>query len=170
MSTTFHRHPEDPAHEALEYAVDQGRQAPSVHNTQPWSFVLLPDRLEVRADRSRQLAVLDPDGRELTMSIGAALLQIRAAVAARHLVADVDRLPDAEQPDLMAVVRAMAGQPDPTLARLNRVVPRRHTNRRPFEPATVPDEDLDRLTGLSQPRARCWCRCAAAPTVTSSRS
>src|SRR3954470_4131685 len=145
MSTTFHRHPENPAHEALEYAVDQGRQAPSVHNTQPWSFVLLPAQLELRADRSRQLAVLDPDGRELTMSVGAALLQIRGAVAARHLVADVDRLPDPAQPDLMAVVRAVGGQPDPVLGRLNRAVPRRHTNPRPFEPATVPEEDLERL-------------------------
>jgi nitroreductase len=145
MSSTSHGHPEDPAHDALIYAADQGRRAPSVHNTQPWTFVLVDDRLEVRADRSRRLVVLDPDGRELTMSVGAALFQVRVAVAARHLVADVDRLPDPADPDLLAVVRAVGGSPDPGLARLDQVVARRHTNRRPFEPATVPDEDLARL-------------------------
>ncbi|WP_369131821.1 hypothetical protein [Modestobacter sp. I12A-02662] len=51
MSTTPHPHPDNPVLEALEYAADQGRQAPSVHNTQPWTFVQLPGRLDVRAGR-----------------------------------------------------------------------------------------------------------------------
>jgi nitroreductase len=145
MRRPLARRPADPVLEALEHAADRGRLAPSVHNTQPWTFVLHPDRLELRADRSRQLAVLDPDGRELVQSGGAALLNVRAALAARHLVADVARLPDPGDPDLLAVVRAVEGTPDPALAPLDRVADRRHTNRRPFEPATVPAELLDRL-------------------------
>jgi nitroreductase len=47
--------------------------APSVHNTQPWSFSLSDNAVEVRADRRRGLAVLDPRGRQLTISCGAAL-------------------------------------------------------------------------------------------------
>ena len=39
----------------------------------------------------------------------------------------------------------MEGEPDPALAGLARVIRRRHTNRRPFGPATLPDEILDRL-------------------------
>lgn len=130
---------------ALEDAVDQGRLAPSVHNTQPWTFVLFPDRVELRADRSRQLAVLDPGGRELVQSLGSALFNVRAALAARGFAVLVERLPRPEDPDLMAVARPVEGRPDPALARLARAIRLRHTNRRPFAPVTVPDEIVDRV-------------------------
>jgi nitroreductase len=134
---------------ALEEAVDRGRLAPSVHNTQPWTFVLFPDRVELRADRTRQLPVLDPHGRELVLSIGAALLNVRAALAARRFAADVARLPSPDDPDLLAVVRPIEGPPEAGLAALDRVAHLRHTNRRPFEPATVPDEVIDVLVEVA---------------------
>ena len=130
---------------AAEDAVDHGRLAPSVHNTQPWTFVLFPDRIELRADRSRQLAVLDPDGRELLQSIGAALFNVRASLAASGLAVTVDRLPSPDDRDLVAVVRPARGAPDRDVAPLARAIRRRHTNRRPFEPATVPDEEVQEL-------------------------
>src|SRR4029450_3998185 len=80
---------------ALEDAVDLGRLAPSVHNTQPWTFVLFPDRMELGADRSRRLPVLDPDGRELVESVGAALFNVRCALATRGFDAAVQRPPGA---------------------------------------------------------------------------
>jgi nitroreductase len=131
--------------EALEVAADHGRLAPSVHNTQPWTFALFADRLELRADRSRRLAVVDPDGRELAMSIGAALFGVRASLATSGFAASVARLPDPADPDLLAVVRPGSGAVDPALARLDRVGSRRHTNRQPFGPETVPADLLDEL-------------------------
>lgn len=130
---------------ALEDAVDHGRLAPSVHNTQPWTFVLFPDRLELRADRSRQLHVLDPTGRELVQSVGAALFNVRASLAASGFAVTVERFPSAADPDLVALVRPAAGEPDRDVARLDRAVSRRHTNRRPFEPGCVPDAVIDEL-------------------------
>ena len=130
---------------ALEEAADHGRLAPSVHNSQPWTFALYPDRLELRADRTRRLAVLDPDGRELVQSVGAALFNVRASLAAAHFAVTVDRLPDDDDPDLLAVVRPVEGEPEPGLADLDRAVLRRHTNRRPFRPVTVPDDVLAEL-------------------------
>jgi nitroreductase len=141
--------PDDGRMRALEDAVDRARLAPSVHNTQPWTFVLFPDRLELHADRSRQLAVLDPDGRELVQSVGAALFNARAALAAHGFAVKVERLPHAQAPDVLAVVRPATGEPDPDLARLDRVIARRHTNRRPFGPETVPDEVVDRLADVT---------------------
>jgi nitroreductase len=38
---------------ALRRAVVRATRAPSVHNTQPWRFVLTPDALEVWADWTR---------------------------------------------------------------------------------------------------------------------
>jgi nitroreductase len=130
---------------ALEVAADRGRLAPSVHNTQPWTFVLFPDRLELRADRTRQLGAVDPQGRELVQSIGAALFSVRASLAASRFAAAVTRWPDPADPDLLAVVRRGAGRPDPALPPLDRAASRRHTNRRPFGPDTVPADVLEEL-------------------------
>ncbi|HEY0867927.1 MAG TPA: nitroreductase family protein, partial [Fimbriimonas sp.] len=60
----------------LRYAV----YAPSTHNTQPWIFKLSEDAVEVYADRGRALTHLDPDRREMTMSIGAAIDHLRLAM------------------------------------------------------------------------------------------
>ena len=51
--------------------------APPRWHTEPWRFELSPDRLVIRADRTRQLTTLDPIGRELVQSVGAALFNAR---------------------------------------------------------------------------------------------
>ena len=78
--------------------------APSVHNTQPWRFVLRPGVLDVYADRSRQLLVLDPTGRQLHLSIGCAAFNARVSLAASGTSPAVRRLPDPAQPMLLASI------------------------------------------------------------------
>jgi nitroreductase len=134
---------------ALEAAVDRAVLAPSVHNTQPWTFVLAPDHVEVRADRGRQLTVIDPLGRELSQSVGAALFNLRVALSARGWAVAVDRLPRPDDPDVLAVVRAVAGAPDTGLARYDPVIPLRRTNRRPLTGDPVPDDLLRELAALA---------------------
>src|SRR3712207_7767273 len=51
----------------------------SLHDALP----ICPDRVEARADRSRQLTVIDPLGRELLQSVGAAVFNVRVALSAR---------------------------------------------------------------------------------------
>jgi|tagenome__1003787_1003787.scaffolds.fasta_scaffold20950384_2 nitroreductase len=131
---------------ALERGAQLAVLAPSVHNTQPWILELHDDRLVIRADRSRQLAALDPTGRELVQSLGAALFNIRVGLAADGWDADVDRLPDPGDPDLLAVVRCRAAEPDAALARLAPVIPLRRTNRRAFGPGDMADDVLRSLT------------------------
>jgi nitroreductase len=134
---------------ALEHAADAAVLAPSVHNTQPWQIELRPDRLLLRADRSRQLTATDPLGRELVQSVGAALFNARVALAAAGWAVEVDRLPDPADPDLMAVVRPVLGTPDAELAGLAPAVAVRRTNRRAFTGETVPDEVLRRLSACA---------------------
>jgi nitroreductase len=63
----------------LKYAI----LAPSSRNTQPWNFKILNDNtIELYADRSRALPVVDPRGRELTISCGAALGYLQITI--RH--------------------------------------------------------------------------------------
>lgn len=55
--------------------------APSSHNSQPWHFVLNDNTIALCADRMRALAVIDPYDRELIISCGAALLNLRVALS-----------------------------------------------------------------------------------------
>ena len=58
--------PEEKLRFLLNYAV----LAPSGHNTQPWLFRLSGDKVELYADRTRGLAVVDPEDRALVISCG----------------------------------------------------------------------------------------------------
>ena len=137
------------AADALRRGVEFAVLAPSVHNTQPWLFELHDDRLAVRADRSRQLTALDPTGRELVQSVGAALFNVRVGCAASGWGAEVARLPDPDDADLLAVVHARAVTPDPALVVLAGAVAVRRTNRRSFAPAEVPGDVIRRLTAVA---------------------
>ncbi len=67
---------------SLRRAAIRATRAPSVHNTQPWRFVVRDGGLDVVADWSRRLTVLDPRGRQLLMSCGCAVFNARVALAA----------------------------------------------------------------------------------------
>jgi nitroreductase len=133
----------------LEDAVDRAMLAPSLYNSQPWQFVVHPDRLEVRADRTRHLPGIDPVGRELVQSVGAALFNARVALAACGWAVEVSRLPNPEDPDLMAVVRLLDGPADTELAELELQIARRRTNRRTFDATTPTEEELRRFAAAA---------------------
>jgi hypothetical protein len=101
--------------------------------------------LQLRADRTRALAVSDSDDRELTMACGAALFNLRVALRYFGQRCIWEMLPDPEDPDLMARVRLTgqltAGEED---ARLFRSIALRRTNRQPFDQRPVPEPALAR--------------------------
>ncbi len=134
--------PTDKLRFLLRYAV----LAPSSHNTQPWLFRLRNDAAELYADRSRALAVVDPTDRELTMSCGAALLHLRAAMWHFGYAGEVQLFPDAGDPDLLARIRL--GKPHRPTAEgedLFYAIGKRRTNRQAFEAREVPKSVLFRL-------------------------
>jgi hypothetical protein len=56
--------------------------APSIHNTQPWSFrIQNNDTIELYVDRKRALPVLDHIGRELTISCGIVLGYLQITIS-----------------------------------------------------------------------------------------
>jgi hypothetical protein len=119
-------------------------KAPSSHNTQPWSFRIAGEALEVRADRSRALPVNDPDDRELTISCGAALFNLRIAAQAAGFDAKIELFPDQFDADLVARVRFRAdgGVRDRPLFDAIDV---RRTHRKAFRELDPPDDVLDLL-------------------------
>jgi len=128
---------------ALTEAAKAAGYAPSVHNTQPWRWRVLPDRLELFAVRDRQLATTDPEGRLLAVSCGTALHHARVVLAALGWAVDVDRLPDSTVPDLLARVVATEPAARPTdSAELLECLRARRTDRRPVSDEAVSTDVL----------------------------
>lgn len=133
----------------LEKLISAAVAAPSLHNSQPWHFRLRPETstLEVRAARERAVPLTDPQGRALHISVGAAVLNLRTA--ARHLgwAPEVRLLPDAGEPDLLAVVGLdqPSSVPLASTSALHDAIWHRHTIRTPFSGDPIPPTVLDRL-------------------------
>lgn len=125
--------------------------APSIHNSQPWRFRYRHGGIEVLADQTRRLEVIDPAGRELMISVGAAIFNLRLAMRRLGRVPVVRLLPDSAEPDLVAVVTPGATAPrTAALTALADAIPRRHTNRQPFARIAIPAAVLDELAGAAR--------------------
>jgi nitroreductase len=120
------------------YLIATAARAPSVHNTQPWRFRAGPYAIELYADQRRKLRV-DPVGREMLISCGAALFGLRLAVRSLGYVPVVELLPDRARLRLLARVRF--GEAEPMTARERQMLealPHRHTHRGPFAAGPLP--------------------------------
>ena len=129
--------------EQLKFLLNYAVLAPSGYNTQPWRFKVAGDEAELYADRTRALAVVDPQGRALILSCGAALFHLRTALRYYGYTPIVQVFPDFNDPDLLAFVR-MGPRHEPTAMdqRLFEAIKKRRTNRLPFAPRPVPEADL----------------------------
>ena len=121
-----------PARSALMAAAEFAGLAPSIHNTQPWRWRLAGSTLELRAARQRQLGVTDPAAHLLLVSCGAALHHAITALAAEGWRADVRRIPDRGDEDLLAAV-TLTGRAGASTEAMHtvQVLRVRHTDRRP---------------------------------------
>ncbi|GAA4077351.1 Acg family FMN-binding oxidoreductase [Actinomadura miaoliensis] len=119
----------------VQKAVEAAVWAPSVHNTQPWSFSHHGSRITLRADPDRRLGVADPTGREMLISCGAALLTLRIAVRWLGYEPQVRLLPDPDRPNLLAdvILGGRAGESEDD-RRLYEQIRRRRTHRGGFLP------------------------------------
>lgn len=117
--------------------------APSSHNTQPWVFEVSNSHISLLADRTRALPANDPDDRELTISCGAALFNLRVAAARIRIRLKIKLFPDPDNNDLLAVVDSDGGPPvSDQIAELYSEIPRRRTYRKRFAAKPVPDATL----------------------------
>ncbi|WP_322779329.1 hypothetical protein [Frankia sp. Cas4] len=108
-------------HEEIEGVVTEASHAPSIHDTQPWHWLVADRRLELFADPSRLLGAVDPDGRQLLISCGAALYYARIALRLRGFVPDVVVLPGG--PGYGGLDRDLAGKEPLATIRINEARP-----------------------------------------------
>ena len=125
--------------EHIKFALRAAILAPSSHNTQPWRFRVNDETIELFADRSRALPVVDPHHRELIMSCGAALFHLRVALRALGHDPVVTRIPGGGNPELLARLELGARvEPSAENRLLWEAIPARRTNRLPFEQRPIP--------------------------------
>ncbi|MET7935588.1 hypothetical protein [Streptomyces sp. NPDC005322] len=138
----------------LEKLISAAVAAPALHNTQPWRYRLDPDTLtlEVRASPERGPRWADPMGRALCVSAGAAVFNLRVAVAHFGWDPVVRLLPYRAQPDLLATVRLCPAPRDGAGHHedLYDMIWRRHSNRSPFPQHRLPTAVLAELADAAR--------------------
>jgi hypothetical protein len=121
-------------------------QAPSVHNSQPWRFHHGDGEFSVAANNERQLRIADPHGREMMISCGAALFNVRVALRYLGFVPKVRVLPDPDLPNLVArVTWDQHVAPLEYEKELYGQITKRRTHRGGFDPVQLPDTLLATL-------------------------
>lgn len=131
-----------PSDERVTALVHDAAAAPSMHNAQPWRFRYLrrARTFEVRADVERVMPHSDPDTRGLHLGCGAALLNLRVAVAHEGWSPETRLRPDPADPALLADVRLSgSGGGESDLAALYPAIHQRHSSRFPFEETEIPE-------------------------------
>ena len=135
----------------LRFLLGYAILAPSSHNTQPWMFQVDEEGIDVYADHSRILSVIDADGRQLLMSVGGAILNLRIAMLRFGCTPHVELFPDPRHPGYVARI-SIAGTCEPRLDVVNLfdAIPARRTNRQTFAKIPVSQVITDHIIGAAR--------------------
>jgi nitroreductase len=137
---------ETAARQALVQAANAARHAPSIHNTQPWRWVVRGEALELYAEPGRQLTTADPEGRLMLLSCGTALHHARVALDAEGWRYSVERT--AGEP--LAVIRPEGrGEIDLAAVRHVQMMRVRRTDRRTVAEEPLTDDAVGKLVAAA---------------------
>src|SRR5215469_5991724 len=130
------------------FVVEAAVSAPSVLNTQPWWFYGADHEIGMHADDERKLPVADPDGREMLISCGGALLNARVALRYIGIVPIVKILPEPRPTTLVAKITWTETAPPTEHEReLFAEIARRRTHQGGFDAEPLPEGLLACLIG-----------------------
>ena len=114
-------------------------KAPSGHNTQPWQFVLGESSIDIHPDFTKSLPVVDPDNRELYVSLGCATENL--CIAASHMGCEATASLGTDGVIHVELTR----QSDVVPSKLFSYMATRQTNRSVYNGASIPEEDIRTL-------------------------
>jgi nitroreductase len=133
--------------------------AASPHNTQPWLFKVTTSWIELYVDTARNVGALDPYLREEHIGIGCAIENLMLAAAANGYAATLTLVPGkpgaiAAEPTRSLVARVDLATSKPEESELYAAIPRRHTNRSPYQPEKpIPPRFMDELGSVGKDEA-----------------
>lgn len=134
----------------LRNAVAAAVMAPSSHNTQPWRFRISGSTLDVFADATRRLGVIDRDRRQQIQSCGCALFNARIALRVMGYRDEATIMLLDRDPDHLATLHLGGAYiPTDTDRALMNAIALRRTNRRAFLPRPVASSDTDKLAAAA---------------------
>jgi nitroreductase len=128
-----------------EFVAEAARWAPSIHNSQPWRLHRIANGLAVSEDVTRSLPIVDPFGRDRTISCAAAIFNAWTALRCLGYDVQAELLPSSssQEQDLLATLTVVGPSPAAeTEAQLHRMIPLRRTHRRVYRSNVVAEEDL----------------------------
>src|ERR1700739_1096227 len=85
-------------------AIQLACRAPSLHNSQPWRWIVHDTGVDLCSDHRRVVRSADNSGREALISCGAALGHFRAAMTAAGWDTKVDQFPNPRNPHHLPTV------------------------------------------------------------------
>jgi len=112
------------------------------HNTQPWKFTIKQDAIEIHPDYSRELAIVDPNHRELWISLGCALENLLVAARASGFAAEVS------YPDAAEFINVHLTADAPQRSKLFDAIPVRQNTRSAYDGRLIKNADLDQMQAL----------------------
>src|SRR6266511_41559 len=143
--------------------------AANAHNTQPWLFVVKPDRIDLFADTKRNTGTLDPYLREMYEGLGCALENLVLAAQAKGYTYNLKLMPNPSSKTHVASISLItnaknnqnrSGNNNTTTTissslseslSLYNEIPHRHTNRGPYDKnKSVTQNILQSLGSLSK--------------------
>ena len=127
-------------HELIRYAT----LAANSHNTQPWRFHASPNGIDIRADRTRRLPVVDPDDHHLFASLGCAAENLIIAAGAGGRLGRPNL--EALSADTISVVFTKASSSE---VELYDAIPKRQSTRGEFDGRPVSANDLAKLAAAA---------------------
>ncbi len=111
--------------------------APSSHNSQPWKFEIKENQIIIHADMRRALPQSDKNHRQLFISLGCALENILIAADYYGFATQVTY----QESGVAISLQSVRLEPQQEKDHLIFSIPRRHTNRNPYE-NQMPDQDF----------------------------
>ena len=112
------------------------------HNTQPWQFALTEDAIEIHPDYTRRLPVVDPDDRELWISLGCALENFLIAARAAGYADEVT------YPETADTIRVRLTADTSQNSPLFKAIEHRQNTRSEYDGQPVKATDLDTVQAL----------------------
>ncbi|MCY7358331.1 MAG: hypothetical protein LH609_12905 [Rudanella sp.] len=119
--------------------------APSGHNTQPWKFSVEPNTIRIYPDFTRRVPAVDPDDRELWISLGGVLENLLIAAQHAGYETETDYMLDGTAEDHIAVRLKKAGIRPDSQSVLFGAIPLRQCTRNEYDQKPVPTADLNKL-------------------------